>query len=114
MGMLDYAQRKKTRVRMMSGERVHWVVSSKRSVYISAVIQSTPPWVTIAELKAIQYRARYLTEMTGIPHEVDHIVPLNHPRVCGLTVPWNLEIVTAKYNGAKSNHWCPEQMDLWS
>lgn len=114
MGMLDYAQRRKTRHRMVSGERVHWVASSRRSSYISAVIMSTPPWVTIAELKAIQYRARCITEMTGVAHEVDHIVPLNHPRVCGLTVPWNLEIITAKRNGAKSNHWCPDQMEMFA
>lgn len=113
MGMLDYAQRRKTRVRLMAGEHVHWVMSSKRSRYIYAVIQSTPPWVDVAALKLIQYRARCLTEMTGVPHEVDHIVPLNHSRVCGLTVPWNLEIVTARRNRAKSNRWCPEQMELW-
>ena len=113
MGMLDFAQRRKTRVRLMAGEHVHWVMANKRSRYIFAVIQSTPPWVTIAELKAIQYRARCLTEMTGIPHDVDHIVPLNHPRVCGLTVPWNLEIITAKRNGAKSNRWCPEQVEMF-
>jgi 5-methylcytosine-specific restriction endonuclease McrA len=113
VGMLDYALRIRTRARLVAGEHVHWVASSHRRRYITAVLQSTPPWVDVAALKSIQYRARCLTEMTGVPHEVDHIVPLNHPRVCGLTVPWNLEIVTARHNSAKSNRWCPEQMELW-
>lgn len=113
MGMLDYAFRPKSRARLLAGEPVHWVERSKRSRYIAAVLRSTPAWVDVAALKAIQYRARCLTEMTGVPHEIDHIVPLTHSRVCGLTVPWNLEIKTAKANNAKGNAWCPEQMELF-
>ena len=113
MGMLDYAFRPKSRARLLAGEPVHWVERSKRSRYIAAVLRSTPAWVDVAALKAIQYRARCLTEMTGVPHEVDHIVPLSHPMVCGLTVPWNLEAVTAARNQAKSNRWCPGQLEMF-
>ena len=46
-----------------------------------------------------------VTAETGVPHEVDHVVPLQAVDVCGLHVPWNLSVETAEANRRKQNHW---------
>lgn len=105
MGMLDYViGHRGTRRRVLAGDIPAWLQRSKRKAYILAVIRSAPPWVLDAELKLIQLRARQTTELSGVEHHISHVIPLNHPRVCGLTVPWNLDIKPAKVNLAESNN----------
>jgi 5-methylcytosine-specific restriction endonuclease McrA len=78
------------------------------------VLRATPPWVSHKEMAQLHAEKLRRTEETGIEHVLDHIVPLNHPYVCGLNVPWNLQIITRAQNAAKSNKWCPDQLDLFS
>ncbi len=35
--------------------------------------------------------------------EVDHIIPITHPDVCGLHVPWNLQYLAPVDNNMKNN-----------
>lgn len=113
MGMVDYVNKAPSRRMLLAGVTPKWIANSKYGSYIAAVLLSAPPWVDNAELRKFKKRAAELTHQTGVLHVVDHIVPLRHPRVCGLTVPWNLRVIPWRGNSAKSNHWVHGQPDLF-
>ena len=73
------------------------LINAHTAIRRKRVQMHTPSWVDRAQLLQI-----YLNRPEG--HHVDHIVPLNHPKVCGLHVPWNLQYLPAKENLMKSNH----------
>ena len=67
------------------------------------VRQATPKWADTDRIEEIYKAARLSTETTGIKHEVDHIIPLINPIVCGLHIPANLQILSESQNKSKSN-----------
>lgn len=80
--------------------------SAMRARARAARLDATPAWLTKKDIEDIDFvysTAAKLTDETGIPHEVDHIVPLQGKKVCGLHVAWNLEAIPASVNRAKGN-----------
>lgn len=55
------------------------------------------------DIKLIYKKRKELDENTGIKHNVDHIIPLKNDLICGLHVPWNLQIISFIDNMIKSN-----------
>jgi len=72
----------------------------------AARLRATPRWLTSEHRKMMQevYReAALLTKTYGEAYHVDHVVPLKGADVCGLHVPWNLQVLPAWLNIMKSN-----------
>ena len=72
----------------------------------AARLNATPPWLTekqLHDITVIYNACAKVSERTGKPHHVDHVVPLQGENICGLHVSWNLAIIPAKMNLSKSN-----------
>lgn len=69
-------------------------------------MQASPPWLTLEhkrDIEAVYVEARNMRDQYGVAIHVDHIVPIKGRNVCGLHVPWNLQLVSQSYNSSKSN-----------
>lgn len=72
------------------------LVTSYKAKRRATLRQAMPSWLTqdqILQIRAIYAEAKRLSDETGIPHDVDHIVPLAGKIVSGLHVPWNLRAI---------------------
>lgn len=65
--------------------------------------QATPDWLDTDLLAPFYEKSMQLSETTGTPHAVDHYYPIQGDVICGLNVPWNLQVITWKENSAKHN-----------
>jgi len=83
-------------------------------VHRAQTVRATPKWLTADDKRSIRgfyHRARRVTSETGQLHVVDHIVPKISPWVCGLHVPWNLQVLHWRENTDKANNHWP---DMWA
>lgn len=79
---------------------------AKANKYRASKLKATPPWLTKEDLKqiSIEYSlAQWTSEVMKSEYHVDHIVPLKGKQVCGLHVPWNLQVIPALVNKQKGN-----------
>jgi hypothetical protein len=70
------------------------------SKYRASKLLACPKWLTKEQLLEIQ-NIYFEAKIKGL--EVDHIVPLQGNNVCGLHVPWNLQLLSRAENASKSN-----------
>jgi hypothetical protein len=66
------------------------------------ILKATPPWVDLNAVKMFYTEAAARSEGDML-YEVDHIIPLVHPLVCGLHVPANLQVIPKVENQRKKN-----------
>lgn len=87
-------------------QRSLWKKSNKTRVNIytakrrKRLQQATPKWLS-------EWDWFYIEELYHLSmlrnQEVDHIIPLTNPIVCGLHVPWNLQLLSKSENSKKGN-----------
>ena len=86
----------------------------KQAMRRAAMLNAVPPWLTQEqEQKILRLHEKAVEKefWSKVPHDVHHSIPLcgkcnetNSTTVCGLHVPWNLEVIERKENlsiGAK-------------
>jgi hypothetical protein len=69
-------------------------------------LNATPPWLTqdqMEDIAAFYELSGKFGKLFGVEYQVDHIVPLQGKNVCGLHVPWNLQVLERSLNRKKSN-----------
>lgn len=86
----------------LNRDKVTLYIAKRRATKRNA----TPSWLTQEQLNQIAnmyWLAKDLEAVSGQKYHVDHIIPLQGDGVCGLHVPWNLQILPSDMNIAKSN-----------
>lgn len=98
------ASAKKGRIKHKARRRADWMH------YNTTKLNACPEWLTTEQRKEIEniYKfAKFMEELSFncISYHVDHVIPLRGKTVCGLHVPWNLQILQAKDNLSKGNQY---------
>ena len=74
------------------------------------VLRATPAWANQFFIEEAYRLARMRTQMTGLPWEVDHDLPLVSPLVCGLHVAENMRVIPRMENRSKGNRLTVEDL----
>lgn len=98
----EYRKQHKSQYKITNRDKYNAIDAKRRAKKLDA----TPPWLSIADYDEIENffaAAKAFKLYTGISYHIDHIVPLQGEKVCGLHVPWNLQILTEAENISKKN-----------
>lgn len=81
-----------------------WIRDRLDYGWVRALWRATPCWLTDEQRADIREVYREAQDRRAT---VDHIVPLRGEGVCGLHVPWNLQVATWAEQREKSNLYWP-------
>lgn len=86
------------------GVRLHnWSeLSGRQRRYVMFKLAS-PAWRDKEKIARIYSERDKITAETGVAHHVDHVIPIQGDKVCGLHVHQNLEVIDAVENIVKKN-----------
>lgn len=102
-----------SRARTLNNDVPKWISNSAHAPYIQSVCVSFPDWVDRHDMKMLGQWAKVMGVFTKEKYVLDHMIPINHPNVCGLSVPWNFQVIHWRANGVKGNDWNPDQLRLF-
>ena len=100
---IEYAKKYQKEYRLKNSH----IFKAKDQMYRARKLNASPKWITKEmriKMTNIYYYCKLTSIYTGKKHSVDHIIPLQGKNVCGLHVPWNLQITDSSYNMSKSNN----------
>lgn len=90
----------------MSDDKKHKTDAEKSQYRRDKLKAATPENISKADLllmSRMRSYAKQLSDSTGIPYEVDHIIPIEGG--LGLNIPANLQIITQEENRKKGNQY---------
>jgi len=105
----NIAYKTKNKEKLTKYNRSWWAKNKdKRAAYEgkrrAVQLQRTPSWDPDAHLIVAKYQlANMLSQASGTPYHVDHIIPLQGKNVSGLHVFSNLRVIPGAENVKKSN-----------
>lgn len=94
------------RIKQLEKQRNQAKVSAKNIKRLRGVSNATPKWLNKdqwEQMNSFYTHAKDCHLVSGEKYDVDHIVPIQGKNVCGLHVPWNLQVLPADLNRKKSN-----------
>lgn len=105
----SWNKKNKTRINLRNKE--YWKKNPDKLKFNNAqrkrkIRERTPNWLTkehLSQIKDFYDLSMDLYSITGEKYHVDHIVPLKGENVCGLHVPWNLQVLPSDINLKKGN-----------
>ena len=109
--MTEYATNNRDKIRKIAStwqKNNKGKVNANTAVRHAAKMKRKPNWLSKEQklhIRCLYQVAAMRTRESGQEWHVDHIVPMQGKDVCGLHVPWNMQVIPATDNMKKNNRY---------